>query len=885
MRDLIGETLGHYRIVEKIGEGGMGEVYRAHDERLDRDVAIKVLLKEVSENSDRLERFEREAKAVAKLAHPNILDVYELGEHEGRPYMATELLEGVSLSHSIPDSGMPWRKAVEIGAAIADGLAAAHGKSIVHRDLKPENVFITADGRVKVLDFGLARIKEPVDPEAETVTLRPAGTVPGTMMGTVGYMSPEQLRGEPVDARSDVFALGSVLYEMVCGKAAFLRESAAETTAAILKEEPPPLTASGVDFPVELERSIRRCVEKSPDARFQSASDLAYNLRSISTGPAVPAETGRSDQPPVVTGPAGAKFGRYALMTAGLAVVVLASWWFVDQRGTHDEARTESPEFTSMTVVPVTTIGTVLNAAISPDGRQLAYVRREAGQYSIWVRQVATGSEVEVVPPQDRLMAGSAFAPDGEHVFFLRMENPTTASMLRVPTLGGEVKRIVEDADSPPTFSPDGKRFAFRRGLPGRGMALMVADIDGSDQRELAMGEWMSYPSWSPDGSTIAAFEKLPDGWQPFTFEVDSGVRHAVGSDVVFAEVTGVAWLPDDDHLIVAGSISGDTPNHQIWRLSVSEGTLERISNDPNNYGSISLSANGEVLATVLLQRVGHLYVALAGAPQGLRQLTQGSRELISDLDADGSSVVFLRAPDGLNWGVWTCEGDGSDLRRLDTDPLQVSPYLSGVSSVGGVVLFTARGVDDHNQIWRLDEHDELPFQETATEGDAFGPSLSPDASWFAYGESSEPGTGYLSSRAWRKQVAGGTPVPLSANATTPAVSPDGENIALVAYRTLDEGDFEAFLEIIPAAGGEPLASFPWELLAQPRWRPDGRAVSYCGGVDGQLWLQPLDGGPPTQLTQFEHGRVTSHAWSPDGQLLYLVLQETTSDAVLIRNF
>ncbi|MEJ2189589.1 MAG: protein kinase, partial [Acidobacteriota bacterium] len=457
MSDLIGETLGHYRIFEKIGEGGMGEVYRAHDERLDRDVAIKVLLKEVSEKPDRLERFEREAKAVAKLAHPNILDVYELGEHEGRPYMATELLEGVSLSHSIPDSGMPWRKAVEIGAAIADGLAAAHGKSIVHRDLKPENVFITADGRVKVLDFGLARIKEPVDPEAETVTLRPAGTVPGTMMGTVGYMSPEQLRGEPVDARSDVFALGCVLYELLSGKAAFLRESSAETTAAILKEDPPHLADSGVKLPGELERSVERCLEKSPEARFQSASDLAFALRSVITGHSVPVMTASGDEVRVAAGSTKRAFRRYALMAVGLVVALVALWWIQTQRGSDEEARTESPEFTSMTVVPVTTFGTVRDAAISPDGRQLAYVRREAGQYSIWVRQVATGSEVEVVPPQDRLMAGSAFAPDGEHVFFLRMENPTTASMLRVPTLGGEVKRIVEDADSPPTFSPDGK--------------------------------------------------------------------------------------------------------------------------------------------------------------------------------------------------------------------------------------------------------------------------------------------------------------------------------------------------------------------------------------------------------------------------------------------
>jgi serine/threonine protein kinase/Tfp pilus assembly protein PilF len=282
MRDLIGRTLGHYRIVDKIGEGGMGVVYRAKDERLDRNVAIKVLPEEVATDSDRLRRFEREAKAVAKLDHPNILAIHDFGTDESVTYSVTELLDGQDLRQAVPASGMPWQKVVEMGAAIADGLAAAHGKGIVHRDLKPENVFVTSDGRVKVLDFGLAQMKEPVDEEAATATLTPAGTAVGTVMGTMGYMSPEQLRGERADARSDIFALGCVLYEMLSGRTAFLRDSTAETTAAILKEEPERLSSTGAILPADVERCIHRCLEKNQEARFQSASDLAYNLRSIS---------------------------------------------------------------------------------------------------------------------------------------------------------------------------------------------------------------------------------------------------------------------------------------------------------------------------------------------------------------------------------------------------------------------------------------------------------------------------------------------------------------------------------------------------------------------------------------------------------------------------
>jgi len=278
---MIGTTLGHYRIVEKIGEGGMGEVYRAHDERLDRDVAIKVIHEAVAQDANRLARFEREANAVAKLAHPNVLEIWDFGTEDGVTYAVTELLEGQNLRARIPTSGLPWQKVVEIGAAIADGLAAAHGKGIVHRDLKPENVFVTSDGRVKILDFGLVQVKEPVEEEAETATLTPAGTMPGTVMGTMGYMSPEHLRGEPTDARSDIFALGCVLFEMLTGSSPFRRDTTADTMVAILKEEPPDVSLSGVMVTPELNRIVARCLEKKPRGRFQSAADLAFALRSV----------------------------------------------------------------------------------------------------------------------------------------------------------------------------------------------------------------------------------------------------------------------------------------------------------------------------------------------------------------------------------------------------------------------------------------------------------------------------------------------------------------------------------------------------------------------------------------------------------------------------
>jgi serine/threonine protein kinase/tetratricopeptide (TPR) repeat protein len=283
MRDLIGRTLGHYRIVAKLGEGGMGEVYRAHDERLDRDVAIKVLPESVAQDPDRIGRFEREARAVARLAHPNILEIWDYGTDEGVTYSVTELLEGGTLRERLEVSALGWRKAAETGAAIADGLATAHEAGIIHRDLKPDNIFITSDGRVKILDFGLARDVEAAAPDETHSPTVSRYTDPGGVMGTAGYMSPEQVRGEPADQRSDIFSLGCVLYEMATGRRAFARDTAAETMTAILREEPEePATTDTGDAP-ELQRIVTRCLEKNAGERFQSARDLAFDLRSIST--------------------------------------------------------------------------------------------------------------------------------------------------------------------------------------------------------------------------------------------------------------------------------------------------------------------------------------------------------------------------------------------------------------------------------------------------------------------------------------------------------------------------------------------------------------------------------------------------------------------------
>src|SRR5271157_3150513 len=276
-----GTKLGPYEIQSPLGAGGMGEVYRAKDTRLGRDVALKILPESFARETDRLRRFEQEARAVAALNHPNILAIHDIGQHEGSPYLVSELLEGESLGATLDRGALPQRKTIEYGVQITQGLAAAHEKGIVHRDLKPENIFVTRDGRIKILDFGLAKLAQS-GPVSDSVTLTHSHTAAGVVMGTASYMAPEQVRGDAVDARTDIFAFGAVLFEMLSGTRAFRRDTTAETMTAVLKEDPPELSDPGRPISPALDRIVRRCLEKNPEQRFQSAKDLSFALASLS---------------------------------------------------------------------------------------------------------------------------------------------------------------------------------------------------------------------------------------------------------------------------------------------------------------------------------------------------------------------------------------------------------------------------------------------------------------------------------------------------------------------------------------------------------------------------------------------------------------------------
>jgi tetratricopeptide (TPR) repeat protein len=495
-----GDRLGRYQIAAPLGKGGMGEVYRATDTTLEREVAVKVLPESVAEDPDRLARFEREAKAVARLAHPNILEIWDFATDRGIAYAVTELLEGNNLRDELGAGPLPWRRAREIAAAVADGLAAAHGKGIVHRDLKPENIVITVDGRVKILDFGLARFGGPVSTEADTGTLTPADTQRGVILGTLGYISPEQLKGEPADARADIFSLGCVLYEMLSGQRAFVRDSAVETMAAILKEDPPRFATTGVAVSTELARTVERCLEKRPERRFQSAADLAFALRAIVSDSDVPGTA------PQVAPAARPRRWRTWLWAAVAVLVVtlgaVAGWRLLSTTEPAPVTPPETPAGPSPFVKEwVVTVEPFENRTGDPTldvaGRELADLVAES------VNRVTQG--FPSLPPVTVLAGrpgGAGDAPPAEPLSEGLGRMLVTGSY----TAGGrglEVVAQIRDQDGTRVLYTSG-RFAVGRPVTGERLEPLLAQVMGAVGMQLVFG--LQHVSHVPDYPVFREF-------------------------------------------------------------------------------------------------------------------------------------------------------------------------------------------------------------------------------------------------------------------------------------------------------------------------------------------------------------------------------------------
>ena len=863
-----GARLGPYQILARIGAGGMGEVYRARDERLGRDVAVKVLRPSVSGDPDRVRRFEQEARAAGLLNHPNITAVYDIGSSEGSLYVVSELLEGETLGSLLASGPVPARKAIDYALQIAQGLGAAHEKGIVHRDLKPENVFVTTGGRVKILDFGLAKLGETAREPDRGVTPTSAGTEPGIVLGTLGYMSPEQVRGRPADARSDIFSFGTILFEMVAGRPAFPGASPADTMSGILKEDPFDSIAGTQAIPPALERVIRHCIEKKPEERFRSAYDLAFALGSMSgsslSGPAALPESSRS--------PSLLRRARLDLVLLGAAGV--AAGILLDRA----VRPTPAPEIVSFR--PLTYSGRDLSPAAAPDGRTIAFASERDGRRRIWLKQLATESEVALTSGHDDY---PRFSPDGSMVLFQRSEG-SRSSLYRVPFLGGEPRKLVEDA-SDGDWSPDGREVVFVRSRVEQGTnvsSLSITTADGARTRQIARfpGQALRWPRWSPDGRTIALVDSGLAGAARMIRLVDV----ATGGSRTISPPDGrpavsAAWSGSGSDLLYTLATRGG--GVRVIRQNVAAERSRPILSLPSNTGIVEILSAGRLIFDTVSARQNLRELSIGpGVAIEPRWLTRGnSAERQPAYSPDASQVVFTSSRSG-NLDLWALSLASGAVRRLTEDQTE---DWDPVFIDSGRKLLWSSGRSGNLEIWIGDADGTGARQVTRDGVDAQNPTATPDGAWIVYnsGNTSKPGV-------WKIRSDGSQPTRLVAGTTgMPEISPDGH---YVAYLTGVQRNRET-IRVVRVADGAPAPfEIPIEIvkptpirIGRSRWMPDGRAIAFVAqnekGVPG-IFVQDFVPGQDTTATRHPLGgfdaeaETESFGISPDGSRLMIASWE-----------
>ncbi len=865
-----GTRLGPYEIAAALGAGGMGEVYRARDTRLGREVALKVLPRELAAEADRLRRFEQEARAASALNHPNILVLHDFGSESGTPYLVTELLEGETLRSKLAGGPPPLRKALDWTRQIAEGLAAAHARGIVHRDLKPENVFVTAEGRVKILDFGLAKV-QPLGSAsvlAATPTLVSSDTEPGVVLGTVGYMSPEQVRGQSSDARSDLFSLGAILYELLTGQRAFRRDSAVETMSAILKEEPPELAESGKSVPAALERVVRRLLEKDPEQRFQSASDLAFDLGSLSTTSATAGTPLRGLGSTRVSQLAkGAILALFGALLGAVAVWRLAP-----------SAPAEPPSMRYFTYS-----GDDWDPIASPDAKTVVFVSSRGGTAQIWVKQLTGGSEVVLTDGDD---SSPRFSSDGSDVLFGR-RTPGGFALYRVAIVGGDARRVIDNAFEG-DWSGDGKRLAFLRlREDGTGFALWISSADGTDPHlllEFPKEQRVRAPRWSPDGRRIAVLADYPstsESSEILLVDAESARSRALPPQRPAIAGASLEWSGDGELLYTqAETLSPTNLNVPGWVVlqDVGSGKSRIVLSLPRPPSAAVALGGGRLLLAVDATRQTMRELPLGDAAAAERRLAGGiTMDRQPSYGPDGSAIVFTSSREG-NSDIWQLATATGAVRRLTDHPAHDwDPALIA----GGRRLVWSSNRSGHFEVW-IAEADGSGARQLSQDGrDAENPTATPDGSWIFYSSAGEK------EGLWKIRADGSEASRIvTGQAMHPETSPDGRYVLYFtrhgALRTL---------HVVNSADGKALPFTIRDLDDwRARWHPDGRVIVFRTRDEARHWGLYAQDFAPDRDTASTRRKVAgsdprldpeSFALSPDGSRLALAEIEWGSSLLL----
>jgi len=924
-----GQVLSSYRILSTLGRGGMGEVFLAEDSRLGRKVALKLLPSSFTNDAERLARFEREARAASALNHPNILTIYEVGSFDGRQFIAAEFVDGETLRQRQAHTPLKLTEILDLAIQVVSALAAAHQAGIVHRDIKPDNIMLRRDGYAKVVDFGLAKLTQTAKASADTSlsTMLQVDTGTGVVMGTTAYMSPEQARGLELDARTDIWSLGVVLYEMLSGATPFKGDTASDLIVSILERDPAPLVTTPM-VPSELDWIVRRALRKDREERYQTARELLGDLRglkqqlefarmerSVAPDAATATDSGvakpswsdvqntalTTNEPRVLPTeqiertPTGAQphlfartLGIRTIAIAGVLAALLIAAAVIAYKIWPGKKATP---FQSMKITRLTNSGKVIDATLSPDGKYIVYSLSDAGKQSLWIRQVSTANDKLIVPPASLGFFGVTFSRDGNDLYYV-VKAMDKGILYRLPALGGTPVKILESLDGPVSFSPDGKQMVLVRGnYPNPGeSALVIANTAGGGERNLATRKLPEYfaplfvtgPSWSPDGNLVAAsVGRHGSPSHVFAFAVADGKAMDL-TPSPWQFTSRAEWLPDmSGLLVVAGEAVGAT---QIWFLSYPGGERRRITNDLSGYRGIGLAADGAKFSTIQQTGLVNIWIAPDGDANRAVQLPTGN---IGFFGTSGSSlswtpeggIVFV-SNETDNLDIWSMDSKGENRLQLTTKAGQnFSPV---VSPDGRYVVFTSNRAGRRN-IWRMgiDGGDQTPLTSGLADGFA---TVSPDSRWVFYSSlvSGKP-------TLWRVAIDGGTPVELTNRpATTPMVSPDGNFIAYLYPDSTDPLAPPNRMAIMPIAGGEPIKTFSFQgptiVGTSAHWSTDGRSILYTVNNNNvtNIWSQPLEGGPPRQVTDFKDSFMTGFAWSRDGKILGCTRGVLTRDAVLI---